>query len=399
MLDHSLPEHDGYSFRSHAILKELTFLGVDVAAITGPKHPADVEIEDIEGIRYERTPSTGRPLRSQVLSQLDTIWRTRRHVARRLRGHAFDVVHAHSPCLNGLAALWQRAPFLYEMRSSWEDAAVSFGVTAEGSPRYRASRAVETFVAKQADEVVVISEGLKSALMDRGVAQSKITIVPNALPAEMFEVSGDEQRSVVKLRYGLQNAKVIGYFGSFFEWEGLDLLIEAMKDVVEAVPEARLVLAGGGRQERHLRELIHANGLDRVVILAGRIPHEEVRAFYGVADLMAYPRKAHRLTEMVTPLKPLEAMAQGIPVVASNVGGHREQINDRDNGFLFPAGDSDALASIVIRILQRQEDTEGVVRRARQKVTREHRWSVVAERYLPLYKRLMRQRGAAKSIA
>ena len=205
----------------------------------------------------------------------------------------------------------------------------------------------------------------------------------------MFEPSDAERSEALRRRYGLQDKRVIGFFGSFFEWEGVDKLVRAMPDVIAAVPDARLLLAGGGRQEADLLRLAGSLGLSNSVIFAGRVGASVMRDYYGAADLMVYPRISHRLTEMVTPLKPLEAMAQGRPVVASDVGGHRELIEDGRTGFLYPANDADALATSIIEVLGAGSRLDEVTRAARQFVERERRWSVVCERYLPVYERLL----------
>jgi PEP-CTERM/exosortase A-associated glycosyltransferase len=388
VLDHSLPEQSGYAFRSHSILRELARRGLDLAVLTGPKQGAAASDEDIDGIRYRRANAPPGVATSGVAGQIRTVRITRAHIARQLRAQRAKVIHAHSPCLNGLAALGHATPLLYEMRSSWEDAAVSSGTTTEGSLRYRLSRMLENFVTARADHVVVICDGLKRELIGRGIAADKITVVPNALPEEMFDVPTPDQVAAIRKRYGLERARVIGFFGSFFEWEGIDLLIAALPAVLAAVPEARLLLAGGGRQETKLRALVEQLGLRDHVIFAGRIPHDEVRAFYGAADVVAYPRVPDRLTEIVTPLKPLEAMAQGTPVVASDVGGHRELLTDGKTGFLFAAGDTAALGEKLLEVLGAGPALDRVVAAARDMVERERRWSVVVERYLPVYARL-----------
>jgi PEP-CTERM/exosortase A-associated glycosyltransferase len=321
---------------------------------------------------------------------------TRTHIRRHLRAHSVDVIHAHSPCLNGLAALGLGTPLLYEMRSSWEDAAVSVGTTTAGSPRYRASRALETFVVRRAAEVVVICEGLRQELLARGVADHKITVVPNALSPEMFELATPESARAIRARFGLERARVIGFFGSFFEWEGLDLLVAALPEVAASIPDVRLLLAGGGRQDAELRAQVRNLGLEARVIFAGRIPHHEVRAFYRAVDVTAYPRVAHRLTEMVTPLKPLESMAQRTAVVASSGGGHREQVDDGRTGFLFAPGDRAALARRLIEVLSGSVDVPAAVERARARVEREARWETVTERYLGVYERMLHARNGTR---
>ena len=183
ILDHSLPEQSGYAYRSHAILRELVKKELSVSVLTGPKQGCtDNDAEDVDGIRYQRTNLANNPSTSGLMGQIRTVFGIRKKIAGQLGQRPIDVIHAHSPCLNGLAALGHGVPLIYEMRSSWEDAAVSVGTTDEGSVRYRLSRALESFVARRADSIVVICEGLKSELLARGVREEKITVIPNALP-------------------------------------------------------------------------------------------------------------------------------------------------------------------------------------------------------------------------
>ena len=388
VLDHSLPEQSGYASRSHAILTSLRRMGLDVEAITSPKHGGSAAaVEEIDGIRYRRTPSGGDT--SGVAGQLRTVLATRRRLKRYLHDRQPALVHAHSPCLNGLSAAALGRPLVYEMRSSWEDAAVSSGTTTEGSLRYRLSRVLETSVVRYADAVVVICEGLRRELIARGIAAEKITVVPNALPDAMFEAARPEEIAELMRRFALQRKRVIGFFGSFFEWEGVAALVRVMPSVLHAVPDSHLLLAGGGREEASLRRLVSELQLEAAVTFAGRIDVGLVPALYAVAEVMVYPRVPHRLTEMVTPLKPLEAMARRVPVIATDVGGHRELICDRVTGFLCRAGDDAALAGKIVEVLGGGAALDDVRSEARRFVERERRWSVVSERYLPLYERLL----------
>lgn len=399
VLDHSLPQQSGYAFRSHAIVTELARAGVDVRPLTGPKHGASaLAVEHVDGMDYERAEFAEGARVDGPLGQLNTIRIARRAIKRRMAPGGVDLVHAHSPCLNGLAALGTGVPLVYEMRSSWEDAAVSVGTTTEGSVRYRVSKALETWVARRAAAVAVICEGLRTELVSRGIDAGKIFVVPNALPEAMFERPSAEAIADVRARFGLEDRRIVGFFGSFFEWEGVDQLVEVLGGVAESVPDVHLLLAGGGRQEQALRAMVGERGLESRVTFAGRIPHDEVRAFYGAADVMAFPRIRHRLTDMVTPLKPLEAMAQGTVVVASDVGGHRELVSDRETGWLFEAESRDALRDTLVRALSTVEANAAVIDAAARHVAASRRWARVVEQYLPVYERLTGQRieGAAR---
>lgn len=389
VLDHSLPEQSGYASRSHSILRSLRDLEVNVEALTGPKHRADSDTEEvIDSIRYRRTLIRSGARTDGVSGQLRTIFATRKAVRRVGADEEISVLHAHSPCLNGLAALNLGIPLLYEMRSSWEDASVSSGITTEGSMRYRVSRLLETSVARRADAVVVICEGLRDELIGRGIPQDRITVVPNAVPEALLESADAETIGTLKEKFGLANCRVIGFFGSFFEWEGVELLIRAMPGILAAMSDVRLLLAGGGRQEASLRKLVSDMELEEAVIFAGRVPAAEIPGLYGVADVMAFPRHSDRLTEMVTPLKPLEAMAQRVAVVASDVGGHRELIRDGETGFLHRAGDEQDLSAKILAALSEKDTVDRMIAAARNFVENERRWSVVSRRYLPVYEKL-----------
>jgi len=390
VLDHSLPEHDGYSFRSHSILTNLARSRVDVRAITSPKQgAADSTFDEIDGIRYSRSVVGPAVDTGGVRGQVRTIRMTRKALRDAIAEQRLDLFHAHSPCLNGLAALGLGVPLVYEMRSSWEDASVSVGATHEGSLRYRLSRALETYVARRADAIVAICEGLRTELISRGISDDKITVVPNALSEPMFVRPDAAAAEAIRQRFSLTGKKVIGFFGSFFEWEGVDILVRAMPLVLQNEPESRLLIAGGGRQEAELRNLVSALNLDHRVIFAGRVDHGDIPACYAAADVMAYPRVPHRLTDMVTPLKPLEAMAQGTIVVASDVGGHRELVADDETGLLFKAGDREDLAARLLAVLRRDVDVDGIVARADEAVRDERRWSAIVERYGPVYDRVL----------
>lgn len=396
ILDHSLPQQSGYSFRGHSILRHLASNGIQIAAITGPKQGfVEQVLDEIDGVQYRRSRFDEHMAVTGVRGQLNTIFTLRRMISELLKSGDYQILHAHSPCLNGLAALGHGLPLVYEMRSSWEDAAVSVGTTHEGSTRYRVSRAMETFVARRAAKVVVICDGLRDELVERGIDAEKIVVVPNALPEEMFQIPAGEQVENIRRRYCLDGKRIIGFFGSFFEWEGVDSLIEAMPGVISAVPGAHLLLAGGGRQETELKALVKALRLERNVTFAGRIEHDEVRAFYAAAHVMAYPRLPDRLTNMVTPLKPLEAMAQKALVVASDVGGHRELIVPEKTGRLFDAGNRQALIDELVAGLSPTEENFEMVHAGHDFVQAERRWAHISKRYLPVYSGIIR--GASVS--
>ena len=226
---------------------------------------------------------------------------------------------------------------MYEVRAFWEDAAVDHGNTTEGSLRYRATRSLESHALRRAAHVFTICEGLRGDIVARGLAPGKVTVIPNAVDIDAFEPGGAPD-AVLKQQLGLAGAAVVGFIGSFYAYEGLDLLVAALPAMLRDRADLRLLLVGGGPQEAALRAQVAALGLGDKVVFVGRVPHAQVQRYYDLVDVLAYPRHSMRLTELVTALKPLEAMAQGRLLVASDVGGHRELIRNGYNGVLFKAG-------------------------------------------------------------
>jgi len=161
-----------------------------------------------------------------------------------------------------------------------------------------------------------------------------------------------------------------------------------MPRLVERRPRAQLLLVGGGPMEEQLKAQALASPVAERIRFVGRVPHDEVDRYYALIDILAYPRKAMRLTELVTPLKPLEAMAQRKLVVASDVGGHRELIRHDVTGTLFPAGDPDALADAMAGLFDRRGDWDKRRDTARRFVERERNWSSNISVYAPVYQRL-----------
>ncbi len=395
VLDHSLPLHSGYTFRTRAILKAQIARGWDVAGVTGPRyHTGDAPFETLDGIDFHRTRQMRRlpPLVGEG-AEIAAFARRIDQVVQRFRP---DILHAHSPVIDPLAALRASKkhgiPLLYEIRAFWEDAAVGNGTGREGSWKYRLTRALETFAARRADAVAVICDGLKRDLVARGIAAGKIMVSPNGVDLQLFGEPAPRDAEI-SARLGLDGADTIGFIGSFYDYEGLDDLIAAMPALLAARPKAQLVMVGGGPMEERLRAQAFASPAANAIHFVGRVPHEQVERYYSVIDLLVYPRKHMRLTDLVTPLKPLEAMAQRRLVAASDVGGHRELIRDGDTGTLFAPDSPAALARAVANVFENRAGWDAQRARARAFVETERNWSSNIARYEPVYHELIGARG------
>jgi glycogen synthase len=403
ILDHSLPQHSGYTFRTASILREQRARGWETLQLTTPRHgAAAAAVEQADGWTFHRTPHSPGPLSRWpgVGPYLDEMRSTTLRIEELARSERPDILHAHSPVLNALPALrvGRRLgiPVVYEVRACWEDAAVDHGTTTEGSLRYRATRALETHALRRADAVTVICDGLRREFEGRGIDAAKITMIPNAVDVDGF-VFGATPDPALRAQLGLGNATVLGFVGSFYAYEGLDLLLKAFVPMREARPDLRILLVGGGPQEDALKAQAVRLGIEAAVTFTGRVPHAQVQRYYDQIDMLVYPRHSMRLTELVTPLKPLEAMAQGRIFVASDVGGHRELVEHGDTGFLFPAGSAESLAQAVDAALQRKGEWEAMRLRARRFVESQRTWARSVAAYAPVYERLVAQRAGLAS--
>lgn len=397
VFDHSIPIHSGYTFRSRSILNKQRDLGFETCHVTSAKHGNKLAtVEEIEGLTFYRTsPAKGMLSRLPILNQFAYVQPMVDRILEVIEIEKPDVIHAHSPALNGLAAIKAgrkaNIPVVYEIRAFWEDAAVDHGTCKEGDLRYKMTRALESYVVKRANAVTTICEGLRSDLIARGVAQNKLTVIPNAVNIEQFEIITDKHQGLLQ-ELGLEGAKVLGFLGSFYAYEGLDLLVKALPEIIKQEPSTKLLLVGGGPQEQELKTLVKNLHLTEHVIFTGRVPHADVDKYYSLVDLLVYPRKAMRLTELVTPLKPLEAMAQGKIVLASDVGGHHELIEQGKTGYMFKADDLNDLSQSVISILSDQKQWPDIIAQGRNFVENVRNWQQSVSHYIALYDNLLGKR-------
>ena len=394
ILDHSIPLHSGYTFRTKAILEQQRKLGWETLQVTSAKHHvAKAKIEDVDGLTFYRSePVNGWLAKVPFLNQWAIVLSLEKRLNELILQQKPDMLHAHSPALNGWAALKcakkHNIPLVYECRAFWEDAAVDHGTASEGGLRYYLTKMLETYVFKQANAITTICEGLRADIISRGIAPEKFTVIANAVDIEQFTygVAADE---LLKLQLGLQGKIVLGFIGSFYAYEGLSLLLEALPIILQKQPAIRLLLVGGGPQEALLKKKVQELGLEGDVIFTGRINHQQVQRYYNQVDIFIYPRLSMRLTELVTPLKPLEAMAQGRLVVASDVGGHKELIEEGITGCLFKAGDKNALAITVLSLLDSPERWDALRKAGRSFVEQQRNWPRSVSCYKNIYLRLI----------
>lgn len=391
VLNHSVPHLDGYCVRTLNILRHQARSGIEVIPLTSPHHESanSLSQEQVEGFEFYRTLGDGLST-LPAMHELHAISRCKRRLEEVAAQTQPDVLHSHSPCLWGLAtsrvARRLGIPFVYEIRGIWEDASVDLGRIKSTSMKYRASRRLETHVARRADAVVAISDGLVDEFKSRGVCADRIWKACNGVDVDSFTpVKRDWEFSQ---QLGLADKRVVAYIGSLYPWEGVDDLIRSFGQVVSELDNAVLLIVGGGEIEGMLREVADQSQLGDAIQFTGRVPHDDIIKYYSIADLLVYPRKKTRNVELVTPLKPLEAMALGKAILGSDVGGIRELLPD-DDRCLYPSGDNRALADRIVAILKDEPLQHQIGDSMRDYVVNHKRWESIVQTYHDVYNSLL----------
>ncbi len=386
VLDHSLPHLSGYAIRSHNILSYQIKNGIEVYALTSPKHGNISKAEKFNQVTYKRT-NLNYKLNISYLNEFYIMLNLFMEIHKNISLIKPDIIHAHSPLLNGwpsyYTAKYIRIPFIYEIRAFWEDAAVDHGTTTENSFRYRLTKQAETRLAKSAAVVVTLSETMKKELSNRGVIPEKIEVIPNAVNIKKFNPIPPSKE--LENKYDLRGKINIGFIGSFYHYEGIDLLVKAFEEIRKLKENVVLMLIGDGFELDNIKKLVKKSPFSKDIKILGRIPHELIQEYYSLIDIMVFPRRKLRLTELVCPLKPLEAMAMQKAVIGSNVGGIKEFIVHERNGLLFEAGNIQHLVQQLLLIIENEEFRNKLKVQARKDVIERFCWSVVVKKYLKIY--------------
>lgn len=396
VLDHSWPVLSGYSVRSRNLISAQHRLGESIRVVTGPLHqvddPAATEMV-LDGVHYDRTPITGSiakaALRGRwpIVREREVVRLLRERILQVIDSHAVRVVYAHSPALCGLAALQaarkRGLPFVYEIRAFWEDAAADQNIASAGSLRSRLTHRLETFVARRADAVSAIAKPMLVDLESRGIAADKLFHVPNGVDVERFVPAHRNEQ--LKQELGLGDSPVFGFFGSLYRYEGISWMIRAAAELRSRGHKFEILIVGKGEDQAAISEAVRDCGAAEYVHSIDHVPHEQIGRYHSVTDIAVYPRRSIRLTELVTPLKPLEAMALMKPVLASGVGGIRELVEHERTGLLFQPEDVSDFCRQAERLLLSPSLRKSLGERGREFVLRERNWNILAERYRHIY--------------
>lgn len=399
VLNVSLPySSNGYSIRSKNVIECQKQLDIDSVVVTRPGFPSDfnhdikkkkILKEIIDDIPYYRIEQDIFYRHTPIYKYLNIFTKK---ISKIIKLEKPDVVHAASNYVNGLAALraarMANLPFIYEIRGFWELTTASKEPEFENSEEYCLVQKIETYLANQADKVVVICEGLKNELIRRGIDERKIVLAPNGVDTDKFKLV-EKNKSLLR-ELDIAGKFVIGYIGSIVKYEGLQHVIEALSVIKKARGklEIRYIVVGDGDYLDTLKELVHKKNLVSEVIFTGRVNHDQVIDYYSVFDLCVYSREESDVTNMVTPLKPLEAMSCNKVVIGSSTDALQELISDGINGFVYTTNEQ-----LIALILEIKDGTLLLEDNPREWIEKNRSWDVICETYKDLYSNNNRNRG------
>lgn len=319
-----------------------------------------------------------------------------------------EIIHAHTPYRVGIPAMRAakklKIPFVYEMRGMWEDTAVANGRWKTTSLAYRRYRSMETKVLKTANHVICISKTLKNEAISRGVKSENIHVVQNAVnpdkirnePSNLYAPSTDDKEhlsdTISKLNITSKTC-VIGYIGSLRELEGVDDTATAVAKLNNEGHDVRLLVLSGLSNQDSLRNHCEKLNLGDLAVITGPVPHERVPEYYKLIDVFVVSRPDTRVTRLVTPLKPFEAMVMERAVICSDLPALAEIIDDGNTGRLYPAGDLDKLAITIRDLAEDKSERQRLGNSAKKWVESERTWSAVTRPIPELYRKLINHSG------
>ena len=395
----SLPYHSaGYSTRTHGLLSALRDQGWRVDGVSRLGYPMDLqgfktlsnlpESTYVEGVPYHRLGiRSGRVPNRPIVPYIQ---RYTEELAAFAQDRRAVLVHGASNHLNGLAAVSAARrlglPSIYEVRGLWEVTRASRDPMWEASMEYRLAAGLETEAASAASRVIALTDALKAELVRRGVDPEKISVVPNGVDASRFRPMSRDVSLARDL--GIGNETVIGYVGSIVDYEGLGLLVEAAARLSEERSDFVVLIVGDGAEYENLKTQVHLLGIDRFFRFVGRVPHNQVEKYYSIVDITPFPRLSVPVCEMVSPLKPFEAMAMGKVVVASDVAAMAEIVSDGTTGLLHRKNDASSLTDALRRVMDDVRLRTDLSERGRSWVDAERRWDVLGARVGRIYESL-----------
>ena len=399
----------GYAIRTHGLTSVLNAKGYDVSVLARHGYPIDrhdfngtsvSKQHHIDNVMYNFTGirKTQNTIDYTDVFNFTKLKKYEYQLEKAIETYAIEnksaILHSASNFVVGHAAGRVAKKLgltsIYEIRGFWHLTQATKKQGYMDSDHYELSERFEIETAKQSDYVFTITQALKEILVENGVQESKIRVLPNAVDSSKFKVMNKDNDLEKEL--GFQNSVVIGYIGSFVDYEGLDLLLEACALLKENHGDAfKLLLVGDGDVMQQLRRTVQFLQLEGHVVFTGRVSHDEVQRYYSLIDIAPIPRKGLRVCELVSPLKPFEAMAAGKVLITSSVQALAEIVDDGKTGLIFEKDNAKDLAAKLELVLTDANLRSKIGGNANKWVLENHSWDVISKRVTDIYDKILEE--------
>jgi PEP-CTERM/exosortase A-associated glycosyltransferase len=399
LLSNSLPYRQaGYTLRAQAIGQAQVAAGLDPHFATRAGFPRSEGVHDapredwVDDIPYYRLAPDFSDLGRHDLLVTETA-RALLPLVDRLRPAVLHPTSNHLQAQAALAVAERRSiPVVYEVRGFLEETWASKpGLPDEAiltGDRYRLNREAETRAMRASQAVVTLSETMREDIVARGCAPEDVVVIPNAVDIERFGPIPRDDALASSL--GIEPGDtVVGYISSFSPYEGIEYLLEAAAVLRGDGRRLKVLLVGDGESTPSLVATSRRLGLDDgTTIMTGRVPHDRILRYHSIIDVFVVPRSNDRVSRLVTPLKPYEAMAMERALVVSDVPALREIVRPGETGLVFRAEDANDLAAVLDGLIDDPDQRAALGREARAWVSEHRTWAQNGRRYRDLYERL-----------
>jgi len=342
--------------------------------------------EEIDGIRYIRINADKLPAAPYKLIKspvgLAKLLRDGFDVAvktsRFLKENEFDVVHVHFPFASTILINMNRRlreRIIYTAHIGEEKKRFALDSSAPLALRFFSP---DLYLMKRVKKSVVLNEPLKEKLIERGIEEGKLEVIPNGVNVDDFNLSKEEIERV-KEKYELNETTVM-FSGTITPRKGVEYLVKAAEILKEN--NVLFLIVGNTNLDREYANKVieYAKQRNLKVRFTGFVPYEDLRALYSACDVFVLPSLEEGFGVVLT-----EALASGKPLVGSNVGGIPAQIKDGWNGFLVEPGNEKQLAEKIRYLIDNPEEREKMGKNSRKLAREEFDWEKIAERYLKVY--------------
>ena len=391
---HSLPRADGYSIRTQYLAQGQQNLGLEPVVVTRPGFadgcPEALSFrENVDGIPHFHFDSAEYPFFrlarkfSRARAGLERLYANDYYERVVKESAPCDLFHVHMQPgqVRHILPLSRshNVPLIYEVRGVWEDTQVACGQLDAESAGYLKQQRAATAAADSADRLITISDGLRQDFIKRGIPSDKISVVPNGVDTSRFVPVARDTNLATRL--GIKNQTVLGYISSIRQLEGLEYLVRAMPHILKSEDNCICLIVGDGEYSRVLKAVAEKLGLHEKIIFTGRVPHSEILAYYSLIDIFVVPRTKARVNNLVTPLKPLEAMSMAKALLVSGVGGLTELVTDQKTGLVFKPEDAEDLAAQALRLVRNPDLRRKLGDHARSYTVGERDWTRIVAHY------------------